>query len=273
MTARRPSYAALSGRIRGVCCASISQGAPVKTSWSTLAGMSGSALLTATNSRCSIRCKRAAAKTAHSSSWSTGIIPDGRTTIRPWCRSPHQGLILQLAAVRPDRRMPRGCPSQDRHSKCREESPLLRGETADGGERFRQAKRDRLHVRRRAGHCGHANSRDRTSMATPPCNRLAAGQRQRESAERSPTVEARWWRWRCSTPAVSSASERKAEAHRPPYLRDGISTVNPRSAQQQLRSRFLGFPWAERTRCPHMSRPCRRAITTYAGWTAGGTVS
>src|SRR5215218_2033631 len=180
MTARPPSYAALSGRIRGVCCASISQGAPVKTSWSTLAGMRGSALLTATNSRCSIRCKRAAAKTAHSSSWSTGIIPDGRTTIRPWCRSPHQGLILQLAAVRPDRRMPRGCPSQDRHSKCREESPLLRGETADGGERFRQAKRDRLHVRRRAGHCGHANSRDRTSMATPPCNRLAAGQRQRE---------------------------------------------------------------------------------------------
>ena len=47
------------------------------------------------------------------------------------------------------------------------------------------------------------------------------------SAERSPIVEARWWRWRCSTPAVSSASERKAEAHRPPYLRDGISTVNP----------------------------------------------
>src|SRR5215203_2532840 len=79
MTARRPSYAALSEGIRGVCCASISQAAPVMTSWSTLAGMSGSALLTATNSRCSIRCKRAVAKTVHSSSLSTGIIPDGLT--------------------------------------------------------------------------------------------------------------------------------------------------------------------------------------------------
>jgi hypothetical protein len=102
---------------------------------------------------------------------------------------------------------------------------LLRGETADAGERFRQAKRDRLHVRRRAGHSGHANARDRTSMATPPCNRLAAGQRQREVRGEIADSRGQWWRWRVLYAAISSASGRKAEAHRPPYTRRG--SVNP----------------------------------------------
>ena len=103
----------------------------------------------------------------------------------------------------------------------------MRGETADAGERFCQANEIAL-----------TYEDERAALATLMrgtgprwLRRLAIGWPQDNasdgSAERSPVVEARWWRWRCSTPAVSSASERKAEAHRPPYLRDGISTVNP----------------------------------------------
>src|SRR5688500_1891132 len=108
-------------------------------------------------------------------------------------------------------------------------------------------------------------------MATPPCNRLAAGQRQREVRGEIADSRGQWWRWRVLYAAISSASARKAEAHRPPSLRDGDQHRQSRSARQQLRSRFLGFPWAERTRCPQIPRPCRRAITTYAG--SAGTPS
>jgi hypothetical protein len=55
----------------------------------------------------------------------------------------------------------------------------MRGETADAGERFCQANEIALTYEDERGRSGHANARDRTSMATPPRNRLAAGQRQR----------------------------------------------------------------------------------------------
>ena len=65
----------------------------------------------------------------------------------------------------------------------------MRGETADAGERFCQANEIALTYEDERGRSGHANARDRTSMATPPRNRLAAGQRQRE--ERGEVADSR----------------------------------------------------------------------------------
>ena len=63
--------------------------------------------------------------------------------------------------------------------------------------------------------------------------------------------------------------ERRRPIVRLIYATGSAPSIPVCSAAASVRS--LGFPWAERTRCPQMPRPCRWAITTYASWTAGGS--
>src|SRR5687767_5834863 len=118
--------------------------------------------------------------------------------------------------------MPRGCPSQDRHSKCPRRascSCAVRPPTRESASA-------------RLNEIAFTYGDERATLAMPMrgtgprwLRRLAIGWPQDNAsercAERSLIVEASGGAGGGSTPAISSASARKAEAHRPPYLRDG----------------------------------------------------